>query len=102
MRAEASIVKQYEYADFEKRVDIMLENFANFTARIDICYEAIKYRIKEDRAFARRQDKGDIMIWKKSVQRQKSVSLNSSPVFRRITCAIHSVQDSVRTRPISR
>ena len=59
MKAEASIVKQYEYADFEKRVDIMLENFASFTARIDICYEAIKYRIKEDRAFARRQDKGD-------------------------------------------
>ena len=37
--------------------------------------------------------------WNKS---HEYVGLNASPVFRRITCVIHSVQDSVRTRPISR
>ena len=52
MAAEASIVKQYEDADFSKRVDIMLDNFASFTTQIEISFDAIKYRIKEDRAFA--------------------------------------------------
>lgn len=62
MAAEASIVKQYEDADFSKRVDIMLDNFASFTTQIEISFDAIKYRIKEDRAFARRQDKGDLGV----------------------------------------
>ena len=62
MAAEASIVKQYEDADFSKRVDIMLDNYASFATQIEICFEGIKYRIKEDRAFTRRQEKGDLGV----------------------------------------
>ena len=42
MATGANIIKKYEIADYEGRVDIMLDNFDNFNAQLDLVYEGIK------------------------------------------------------------
>lgn len=62
MAAGANIVRKYEIADYEGRVDIMLDNFDNFNAQIELVYEGIKYRIREERAYARRSNMGELGV----------------------------------------
>lgn len=57
-----SIVKQYEKAGMVDRVEIMLNNYVNFQTQIDVCFEGIKYRIKENLEYERKSKRGDIGI----------------------------------------
>lgn len=62
MATGANIIKKYEIADYEGRVDIMLDNFDNFNAQLDLVYEGIKYRIREERAYARSCNRGELGV----------------------------------------
>ena len=62
MATEVSIVTRYGEADYSGRVDLLLDNYETFEAQIEVCFEGIKYRIKEDRAYERRHNTGDLGV----------------------------------------
>ena len=62
MATEVSMVTKYGEADYSGRVDILLDNYETFLTQIELCYEGIKYRIKEDRAYERRKNRGELGI----------------------------------------
>lgn len=53
MATGASLVKQYEIADREKRVCLLLENYASFDVRLEIERAILEDRIKEEYLYKR-------------------------------------------------
>ncbi len=62
MVAKASIIKNYQKADVEGKVDIICKNYSNFIGIVDGCTEVLRYMIENEQDYNRRQNRGDLGV----------------------------------------
>ena len=62
MVAKASIIKNYAKADAAGKVDIICKNYSNFIGIVDGYTEGLCYMIENEKAFNRKQSRGDLGV----------------------------------------
>lgn len=62
MVAKASIIKNYAKADAAGKVDIICKNYSNFIGIVDGYTEGLCYMIENEKAYNRKQSRGDLGV----------------------------------------
>jgi len=78
MATKANIIKVYAQADSAKKVDIIIRYYPNFMGIVESYTDGLRYMIENDKAFKRKEDRGDLGVRVQSLGNYSDITGNSA------------------------